>query len=110
MTLLFLFTGVLVRLALPVVLTVLLVYFLRRLDKRWQAEANYSPASIQKPECWKIKGCSAEQREDCAAFNSLLPCWQVFRLPNGYLTEKCISCKVFIDAPVPTLNIEPRRM
>ncbi len=110
MTFLFLCAGVLVRLALPIALTLVLVYFLRKLDERWQAEANHLSSLIQKPECWKIKGCSEEQREDCAAFNSPLPCWQVFRLPNGYLAEKCISCKVFIDAPIPTLKIEPRRM
>jgi hypothetical protein len=31
-------------------------------------------------------------------------------LSNGYLAEECISCKVFIEAPVPALKIEPRRM
>ncbi len=95
--------GVFVRLALPITITLLLVYFLRKLDARWQAEADLTPISIQKPECWKIKGCSPEQRKDCMAFNSPLPCWQVFRLPNGYLSEKCTSCKVFINAPVSTL-------
>ena len=102
--------GVFVRLALPIVVTLVLVYFLRRLDARWQAEVHLEPTLIQKPECWKIKDCSPEQRKDCTAFSSPMPCWQVFRSPNGYLAEECISCKVFIEAPVPALKIEPRRM
>lgn len=102
--------GLLVRLALPIAITVGLIYFLRRLDLRWQAEAQLEPVTVQKPECWKIRGCSLEQRKDCMAFSTPLPCWQVFRLPNGYLREECISCKVLIDAPIPALSIEPRRM
>ena len=103
-------TGLLLRLAGPIVGTGILIYFLRKLDGHWQTEAQLSPASIQKTECWKIKGCPPEQRKKCVAASSSLPCWQVSRLPNGYLHEKCISCKVFINAPIPALAIEPRRM
>jgi hypothetical protein len=102
--------GLLVRLAPPVAITAVLVYVLRKLDARWQADAPYAPVVIEKPECWKLKGCPPEQRKNCPALSSSLPCWQVFRLPNGYLHEDCISCKVFIDAPVPALQSEPRRM
>ena len=96
--------SLLLRLALPVAITLVPVYFLRKLDARWQVEAELQPVFVQKPECWKIRGCSPEQLKDCVAFSSPLPCWQVFRLPNGYLNEECISCKVFIEAPVPTLR------
>lgn len=96
--------SLLLRLALPVAITLVLVYFLRKLDARWQVEAELQPVFVQKPECWKIRGCSAEQRKDCVAFSSPLPCWQVFRLSNGYLNDECISCKVFIEAPVPALR------
>lgn len=102
--------GLVLRLALPIAVTLVLVYLLRRLDARWQLQAELQPVTIQKPECWKINGCSAEQRQECVAFSTPLPCWQVFRLPNGYLREECISCKVFIDAPIPTFQTEPRRM
>ena len=102
--------GLFVRLVLPIAVTLIMVYFLRKLDARWQAEAGFRPVSVQKPECWKIKGCSLEQRRECIAFSSPLPCWQVFRLPNGYLSEECVSCKVFIDAPIPTMQLEPRRL
>lgn len=103
-------TGLLVRLALPILLTAVLIYFLRKLDARWQTEAHFMEARIQKPECWKVKGCPPEQRENCVGANSPLPCWQAYRLPNGYLREECLSCKVFTEAPAPTLAIEPRRL
>ena len=103
-------TGLLLRLALPIAGTVLLVYILRKLDAHWQAEAELVPAPSEKVECWKIKGCSEEQCRNCIGAASPLPCWQVHRLPNGYLQEKCISCEVFINAPIPALTTEPRRM
>jgi hypothetical protein len=94
--------GLALRFALPISITLLLGYALYRLDARWQAEAQVLSAPVQKPECWKIKDCLQEEQKKCAARTSPLPCWQVFRLPNGYLCEQCISCKVFLDAPVPT--------
>jgi hypothetical protein len=102
--------ALLVRLAFPIAVTLAMVYFLRKLDARWQAEAELRPVSVQKPECWKIKGCPPERQKNCVARNSPLSCWQVFRLPNGYLQEECISCEVFINAPIPALKAEPRRM
>jgi hypothetical protein len=93
--------GLLVRLAVPILVTLALIYFLRRLDIRWQREASHVPASAQKPECWDVKDCSPEQRQECAAFSSPLPCWQLFRLPNDYLREDCLSCEVFSGAPIP---------
>jgi hypothetical protein len=73
-------------------------------------EAELPQTPTQKVECWKIKDCPPEQRANCAAASSPLPCWQVYRRPNGYLREECISCGVFIEAPIPTLKIEPRSM
>jgi hypothetical protein len=105
-----LLVGLLVRLAIPIVGTVILIYFLRKLDAHWQAEAQLPQIPVQKAECWKIKGCSPAQRQSCRAASSSLPCWQVFREPNGYLQETCLSCDVFVHAPVPTLKAEPRRM
>jgi hypothetical protein len=109
-SLLAIIAGLLIRLALPIVGTGILIYFLRKLDAHWQTEAQLPPITAQKAECWKIKDCSPEQRKKCVAVSSPLPCWQVYRLPNGYLREECITCEVFIDAPLPALKIEPRRM
>jgi hypothetical protein len=102
--------GLLLRLAIPIAATCILIYFLRKLDAHWQAQAEINPPSTQEVECWKIKGCPPDQQKNCLVDSSSLPCWQVFRQPNGYLKEKCISCEVFINAPVPALKPEPRRM
>ena len=109
-TFFYLLAGLLLRLAIPIAGTILLVFFLRKLDKRWRAEAELQPVLMENPECWKIKGCPPEQVENCPAAKSPLPCWQAKRLPNGYLNEQCITCSVFIDAPVPTIRVEPRRI
>ena len=108
--LLALLIGLLVRLAIPILVTALLIVLLRRLDAHWQKEAHLPALVVAKPECWKVKGCTPEQRADCAGAKSPLPCWQAYRLPNGYLREECLTCKVFTEAPAPTLVIEPRRM
>lgn len=102
--------GLLLRLAIPIAGTLIVIYLLRKLDSHWQAEAERIPVNVEKVQCWKVKGCSEEQRNSCVAAGSALPCWQVHRLPNGYLQEECISCEVFTRAPTPTLKIEPRRM
>jgi hypothetical protein len=106
----YLIIGLLLRLAIPITATLFVVYILRRLDKRWQAEAEALPAGVEKPECWNVKGCTPDQVKNCTAAKSSLPCWQAKRLPNGYLKEDCLSCPVFIAAPVPTLTIEPRSL
>jgi hypothetical protein len=107
---LYIMAGLLLRLAVPILGTVLLVFFLRQLDKRWQTEAELLPQRMGKPECWKIQGYTSQQIENYEADKSELPCWQVYRLPNGYLHEECLSCHVFTEAPIPTLKPEARRM
>jgi hypothetical protein len=109
-SLLALLAGLFLRLAIPIAATILLVYFLRALDTHWQKEAQLSPTPAQKVECWKVQGCSPAERKTCAAASSPLPCWQVFRQSNGYLQEGCLSCQVFMNAPAPTLKVEPRRI
>jgi hypothetical protein len=93
--------GLAVRLAVPILVTALAVLALRQLDARWRFEAHNQPLQVEKPKCWKIEGCSPSKRKDCAGFKSPLPCWQVFRLPSGYLNEKCLACPVFVKAPLP---------
>jgi hypothetical protein len=109
-SLLMLITGLLVRLAIPIVLTAVLIFFLRKLDAHWQAEAELPQPAASDIECWKIKGCSDEQRNACVAYQATLPCWQAKRLPNGYLREECLSCEIFTTAPMPALKTEPRRI
>ena len=93
--------GFSVRLAVPVLITILFVRFLRGLDERWQSEASNPPAPPEKLACWEIKQCPPELQKECPGFTSPFPCWQAFRLPNGYLREECLACKVFLGTPAP---------
>ena len=108
-SILFVLIGLLVRLAIPIAVTAVLIYGLRKMDARWQVEAQ-SPPSIEKPNCWKIKNCPPEQVANCIAPVSSLPCWQVYRLPNGYLRDECLSCEVFRQAPIPAYALNKENL
>lgn len=99
-SLLAIITGLLLRLAIPIAVTAIMIYFLRKLDSRWQSEAQF-PVLVEKQKCWEVKNCTPEQIKKCEGGQSPLPCWQVRRLPNGYLRDECISCEVFRKAPIP---------
>lgn len=96
-------TGLALRLAIPVAITAVAIYFLRQLDTRWKAEAEeqLQLPVVEKPKCWEIHGCSAENRAICKGYLSEQPCWQAFRKENGYLKESCLGCDVFRKAPIP---------
>ncbi len=93
-----------VRLAIPVLLTILIVQMLRILDARWQIEAEKAPPLVEKPACWEINNCSPERRKDCPGYTSPHPCWQARRMENGYLREECLGCQIFLKAPIPSLG------
>jgi hypothetical protein len=95
--------GFALRLAIPIAITAIAIYFLRRLDTRWQAEAEellLLPA-VEKPKCWEVHNCPPEKRKSCPGYQSEQPCWQAFREENGYLQERCLGCDVFRQAPIP---------
>jgi len=96
-------TGIALRLAIPIAITVVAVYFLRRLDARWKTEAESQPAPpvVEKPRCWETNDCDPAQRKDCPGYQSDQPCWQAFRSDSGYLQERCLECKVFRQTPMP---------
>ncbi len=96
--------GLLVRIAIPLVITIVVILILRRADARWQKEAEQLPpvVTVENPHCWDIKNCPAEQVNECPAPTSLAPCWQVRRQKNGYLREACLTCQIFRQAPLPT--------
>lgn len=96
--------GLALRLAIPVAITLLAVYILHKVDVRWQEEAASlpPPVVVEKPRCWDIKNCTIEQRSQCHSQTLAEPCWQLHRLPNGYLREECLDCQVFHQAPIPT--------
>lgn len=98
--------GLFLRFGIPLALTALLVWWLRRIDLRWQAQAEQahwvqvSAADIAQPRCWEARNCPPELREKCAAYlQSGLPCWQVMRKVTGRLPERCFDCQIFRAAP-----------
>ena len=93
--------GILLRLGIPIALTLLLAMFLKWLDKRWQAEAEMERIEVavlaqssgkQRP-CWEIHNCPQNLRKNCKAYaNPATPCWELFRV-NGHLKPACRTCK-----------------
>jgi len=100
--------GVVIRFAIPIGLTLVAVWFFRKLDQRWKAEAEeltrpqMALAMAKRTPCWEQKQCSAEMRERCPAYAQKgVPCWQVMRDKQGNLKSGCVDCEVFHDAPIP---------
>lgn len=93
--------GLILRVAVPLAITILAVSFLHKLDARWQAEAELEKNTQVKDEmpCWKDLGLPIEQIKLRTTANDQ-PCWQTHRLTNGRLRESCLTCEVFLDAPV----------
>jgi len=98
--------GIVLRLGIPVVITIFLVFLMKKMDEHWQAEAESLP--VYTPElktgnlgCWEMKGCTEEMKSSCVAFaHPETPCWQVFLTDEGRLNEKCVGCGVFMQAPL----------
>jgi len=97
--------GILLRVAIPIAATLLLIIVFKWLDERWQREAGSDGVAIVQPGnlgCWETNKCPEEQRAGCQAYaNPDKPCWQVFREKDGRLQERCIGCDIFKHAPVP---------
>ena len=95
--------GLLIRIGIPILLTVVIVAFLKWLDKRWQVEAQAEAAKrdarlalpmAERPHCWELHNCPPALRDNCPAFaNPETPCWELFR-SNGRIKQACRSCKV----------------
>ena len=100
--------GLLIRFGIPILLTVGLIYLLRRLDERWQSQAEQELAAApmaRNSGCWDAKNCTPEQREHCSAYaHPDTPCWQYYRTQQGYLQERCLGCDVFRKAPLPVTS------
>ena len=96
---------VLLRVAIPIAVTITFIKVLKWLDERWKQESDFEGAKVAQvanERCWEINECPAEQRAACKAYNNPdKPCWQVFREKNGRLQERCIGCDIFRHAPVP---------
>ena len=98
--------GLLLRIAIPLGVTALLVWLLRKLDTHWQTESkrNVLPglSIVKNPGCWKVHNCSEEKRAGCNAYSHPeTPCWQIHRESSGQLQDSCLGCQVFKEALVP---------
>ena len=90
--------GFLLRLGIPIGLSILIGWLLRRLDARWQAEAEAELTQLQARAtplpCWEVHNCSARMRQRCPAYTQPnVPCWE-HRRANGQLQTACLTCKV----------------
>jgi hypothetical protein len=96
--------GIGLRLLVPIGITILIFFLLRRLDARWQKDAlNLPVVPVFRKPCWEAKDCPEKMKKSCPAFaQSNMPCWQVFRQRDGLLKETCLVCEVFRQAPLPS--------
>ncbi|MCB0154532.1 MAG: hypothetical protein KDF65_07030 [Anaerolineae bacterium] len=101
-----------VRLGVPLLITLAVGYWLRRLDEKWQAEAlarqtaeapavvepepNFTLYKVIDRPCWEVKGCPAALSQQCPAFEQPgRPCWQARYQAEGRLPATCYSCPIF---------------
>jgi hypothetical protein len=99
--------GLVLRFALPLALTALIIIWLRWLDARWQREAGEILKGTgmvsfwdRKTPCWDAKGCTPEMRASCPVFrDGRTACWQLRRTSGGQLQEECLVCEVFLNTP-----------
>lgn len=110
---LYMILGLLLRIGIPIGVTLLIGWGLRRLDARWRAEAEAEKANInvmlqtaiwQQNPCWETINCSEEKRKTCPAYNQReKPCWEVNRA-NGNLSKQCQNCIYRKELPIPLEN------
>jgi hypothetical protein len=105
------------RLGVPIVVTAAIVWGLRRLDARWQAEAEAqrtshavaagliastataSPLAAERP-CWERNDCPPEKRQQCAGCALTdIPCWMARLRADGKLPARCYGCALFRTRP-----------
>ena len=100
----------LLRVGVPLGLTLGVAWALRRLDAKWQAEAwaeweashsqeeVIAEAKLLQPSepCWSVKGCDEAARANCAAPKQPdIPCWLARRRSEGKLPAECYNCAQF---------------
>ncbi len=103
------------RLGVPLAITLGVGYWLRQLDARWQAEALARKADaalarqeggtesviemfamIEQPCCWQQKGCPDDTYVQCPAYQHAgQPCWLARLRAEGRLPQPCYRCKLF---------------
>ena len=87
------------RLGVPVLIVLAVGYLLRRLDARWEAEAQAESRmrrameAAQQVPCWEEKGCPPEDYTQCPGYQySHLPCWLARLRAQSRLPADCPNC------------------
>ncbi len=104
------------RLGVPLLITLGVGTLLRRLDAKWQAEALAQREAAQTQEdvvveleligvkeqpCWILRDCPEAVRLRCPAFQQpRLPCWLARRRAEGRLPVECYQCELFSSQPM----------
>lgn len=99
MELLEVIAGIILRLALPLLVTLAVAMFLKRLDDRWREQslretigAAGAAIPVQSLHCWEAFGCEPEARKNCKAYaNPDTPCWETMS-SGGLLQDACKRC------------------
>ena len=60
--------GLLLRIGIPVAVTALVFFLLRRLDERWQKEAQAIPVISSQRPCWEIKELLRGETQELSGF------------------------------------------
>lgn len=114
----------LLRLAVPLAITFVIAYYLRRLDAKWEKElqkektqTEATTPSLATPvlqmstnvtiptakdlfgvPCWRLHNCQQTRKEQCAAFqNPELPCWWARFRAEGHIPRQCYTCQIFVS-------------
>jgi hypothetical protein len=94
------------RLGVPLLIIFGVGYGLRRLDAKWEAEAQATTRKavvkteielrpVEQP-CWVLKNCPEPVYTRCPAFlNGQQPCWLARSRAEGMLPNKCFQCVLF---------------
>ena len=91
--------GLILRIGVPVGLTLLLGWFVHRLDARWQAEAKETKKTLIElkrlepvPPCWEYMNCPPSIRDNCPVYGQTeISCWEYFN-SNGAIRSSCQEC------------------
>jgi hypothetical protein len=104
----------LIRLGIPIAITVLVAILFRKLDRKWETEAaerleTGQPMVPGGRPCWIDKDCGPLRRGDCPAWGPRnIPCWVARVTAQGHLPHACAECDLFTRrGPVEPLPVWP---
>ncbi len=96
--------GFLVRIAVPIAITLALGYWLeKKLSPAEEKDevAQVKRSTVKNPKiiqlhCWDLKRCPSTQRAACAACQHPdLPCWLALQVAGEEVREQCFTCALY---------------